>query len=381
MEEIAPRLFADLAAGTWKDHYEGGRPDISNSPVPRWELYPVHRAEIGALQTTRGCPFDCEFCDVIQYLGRKQRQKQPRQVVAELDALYAQGFRSTYLCDDNFTVHRRFARTMLETITEWNARRADDPMRFLTQASLDLARDESLMRQCAAAGLRTVFIGIETINEASLRETGKRQNLLMPTLDAVTRVVQNGIAIRAGIIIGFDHDTPEIFSQLFEFFQASPLPHLTIGTLSAPIGTPLHARLKAAGRLLDGIWDHHLTTNIVPAQMTREELVQGTRRLSARAYAPAAYEHRMMNFIAQYGDDDTALRRKAGKPNERSTRIMTVLRRITARGPAEARMLSNILAAANGKPHTLPPVLGYLTNYETARAYLDVVTQSSDAAA
>ena len=381
MEEIAPRLFADLAAGTWKDHYDGGRPDISNSPVPRWDLYPVRRAEIGALQTTRGCPFDCEFCDVIQYLGRKQRHKDPPQILAELDALYAHGFRTVFICDDNFTVHRRFAHTMLDTIIEWNARHADDPMRFLTQGSLDLARDESLMRKCAAAGLRNIFIGIETINEASLRETRKRQNLLSPTLEAVTRVVQNGIAVRAGIIVGFDHDTPAIFSQLSEFFQASPLPHLTIGTLSAPIGTPLHARLKAAGRLVDGIWDHHLTSNIVPAQMTRKELIEGTRRLSARAYAPAAYEQRMMNFIALYGDDDTALRRKARKLNDRSIRIMTVLRRISARGPAEAGMVSNILAAANRKPHTLPPVLGYLTNYETARAYLDVVAQSKDVAA
>jgi radical SAM superfamily enzyme YgiQ (UPF0313 family) len=171
MEEIAPRLFADLEAGTWSRHYDGGRPDIRNSPVPRWDLYPVHRSELGAVQTTRGCPFDCEFCDVIQYLGRKQRHKDPGQIVAELDALYEHGFRSTFICDDNFTVHRRFAHTMLEAIADWNAGHADDPMRFFTQASLDLARDEALMRQCAAAGLRTIFIGIETINEASLRET------------------------------------------------------------------------------------------------------------------------------------------------------------------------------------------------------------------
>jgi hypothetical protein len=151
--------------------------------------------------------------------------------------------------------------------------------------------------------------------------------------------------------------------------------------LSAPIGTPLHARLKAAGRLVEGIWDHHLTTNIVPAQISREELIQGTRRLAVRAYAPAAYEQRMMNFIALYGDDDTALRRKAGKPTERGVRMMTVLRRISARGAAEARMLSNVLEAANRKPHTLPPVLGYLTNYETARAYLARVEELSEAAA
>ena len=111
LEEIASQLFADLEAGTWKDSYDGGRADIRVSPVPRWDLYPVERALMGALQTTRGCPFDCEFCDVIMYNGRKQRHKTVEQMLAELDVLHAAGFREVFLTDDNFTVHRRFART------------------------------------------------------------------------------------------------------------------------------------------------------------------------------------------------------------------------------------------------------------------------------
>ena len=110
LEELAPHLFADLAAGTWLDCYDGGRADIRRAPMPRWDLYPVDRAQLGALQTTRGCPFSCEFCDVIQYQGRKQRHKDVAQVIAELDALYAAGFRNVFLVDDNFTVHRARAR-------------------------------------------------------------------------------------------------------------------------------------------------------------------------------------------------------------------------------------------------------------------------------
>src|SRR3954463_3175047 len=141
MEELAPRLFADLAAGSWQDSYDGGRADIRLAPLPRWDLYPVDRAQLGALQTTRGCPFSCEFCDVIQYQGRKQRHKDIDQVLRELDALYAAGFRNVFLVDDNFTVHRARARAVLDAIAEWNARPGAERVSFLTQASLDVARD------------------------------------------------------------------------------------------------------------------------------------------------------------------------------------------------------------------------------------------------
>src|SRR5262249_48298108 len=156
-EELAAKLFADLAAGTWADRYEGNRPDFRRTPLPRWDLYPLDRASSGAVQTSRGCPFECEFCDVIQYQGRKQRHKDSEQVLAELDQLYAGGCRRVFLVDDNFTVHRRRAYALLRDIAGWNAAHADDPVRFWTQASLDVARDPEMLRACAAAGLITMF--------------------------------------------------------------------------------------------------------------------------------------------------------------------------------------------------------------------------------
>src|SRR3954470_6397685 len=188
IEQLAPKLFGDLAAGAWSSHYDGGQADLSSSPIPRWDLYPTDRAMLGALQTTRGCPFNCEFCDVIQYQGRKQRHKTAAQAIDELWALHANGFRGVFLVDDNFTVHRRWARDVLDALGRWNAAHAEDPVRFLTQASLDVARDEDLLERCRAAGLRTLFVGVETINEDSLRETGKRQNLLLPMAEAIARI-------------------------------------------------------------------------------------------------------------------------------------------------------------------------------------------------
>jgi radical SAM superfamily enzyme YgiQ (UPF0313 family) len=371
IEEIAPQLFADLAAGTWRDRYEGGRPDITRSPVPRWDLYPVGHAEMGALQTTRGCPFDCEFCDVIQYVGRKQRQKTVPQVLRELDALYAHGFRLIFLADDNFTVYRGHANAVLDAFIAFNARHADDPVRFATQASLDLAREDALLDKCAAAGLRMVFVGIETINPESLRETSKRQNLLMPIPEAVRRIVRRGIAIRGGIVVGFDHDGPGIFSELYDFLQAAPLPDVIVNVLTASTGTRLHDRMKAEGRLVDGRWDRPLATNFIPAQMSREALVAGARHLSGEIFAAPAFEQRMMNFLEEFGADDAVLMRKAGGDSRRARMMLRTLGKISALGADEANMVSRVLAAANRKPATLPSVLAYLTNYAKSRFHFD----------
>ncbi|WP_198598265.1 radical SAM protein [Mangrovicella endophytica] len=371
LEELAPRLFADLEAGSWQPSYDGGRADIRLSPLPRWDLYPVDRAETGALQTTRGCPFDCEFCDVIQYQGRKQRHKTVEQVIAELDQLYAYGFRQTFLVDDNFTVHRQFARTTLQAFIEWNERHADDPMRFTTQASLDIARDDEMLALCAAAGLRVLFMGIETINDASLRETNKKQNLLMPTLDAVRKIASHGISMRASFIVGFDHDDASIFGHLYEFLQASPLLDLSVGALTASKATRLYARLKKEGRLLEGLWERPYAVNFMPARMSPEELSAGVRKLTEDLFAPAAVEQRMLNLIELYGPDPSVLKRRAGAGGARGRMALKLIAGISSRGPAEAQMVSNVLSAANRKPEALPAILSFFSSYAKVRHYMD----------
>jgi radical SAM superfamily enzyme YgiQ (UPF0313 family) len=384
MEELAPRLFADLAAGSWRDSYDGGRADVRLAPLPRWDLYPVDRAQLGALQTTRGCPFSCEFCDVIQYQGRKQRHKDLGQVLRELDGLYAAGFRNVFLVDDNFTVHRSRAREVLDAIAAWNAER-DDPVSFLTQASLDIARDDDMLERCRAAGLTTLFMGVETINEDSLRETGKKQNLLMPMLEAVDRIVGHGIGVHAGIIVGFDHDGPGTFAALRDFFAASPLPELGIGVLTAPQATDLYRRLDREGRLSGPIWETAaqgpFATNVIPLRMSREALLEGTQALARWAFSPDVYEGRMMNFIERFGGESRRPARAAGPARPRNRNFLRLMGIVSALGEAEARMVKTVLRAAAAKPATLPSVLYFLGHYAQARFYLDGGAARHEAAA
>lgn len=375
IEELAPRLFAELEDGTWQQSYDGGRADITLSPLPRWDLYPVDRAQFGALQTTRGCPFSCEFCDVIQYQGRKQRHKHIEQILRELDRLYEAGFRGIFLVDDNFTVHRAWARQVLEALATWNGAQ-ETPVTFVTQASLDIARDGDMLKLCRAAGLTMLFMGIETINEASLREAGKRQNLLLPLLDAVDRIVSSGIGIHAGIIVGFDHDGPETFEDLRRFFAAAPLPNLGIGVLTAPEATDLYRRLQREGRLaLSSTSGNALSpfvTNIVPAKMTQEALIAETIALAQWAYSPEEFGRRLLIYIARF--PDTAERRvrhsRSVAARPRQDAFGRLLRHVSSLGPAEGAMVQAVLLAAGKKRLALPSVLYYLSHYAQARYFL-----------
>jgi radical SAM superfamily enzyme YgiQ (UPF0313 family) len=377
LEDLAAQLFADLAAGSWSEHYDGGRPDIRRTPLPRWDLYPLERASSGAVQTSRGCPFECEFCDVIQYQGRKQRHKDSEQVLAELDQLYMRGCRRVFLVDDNFTVHCRRATALLQDIAAWNGTHADDPVRFWTQASLDIARDPGVLRACAAAGLVTMFVGIETVNPESLRETGKRQNLLQPIKSALDEIVRHGIGIQGGIVVGFDHDGPEIFEELFAAVQKFPVPELTIACLVAYRSTPLYARLAREGRLLGDVWDGQMYapfwTNFVPARMTRDQLIEGTLWFARKAYEPEHFTERMLNFIDTFGDDVPVLRRNSRSVDGRLPSFQTPLRRVINRGSVEGDMVVNILRAASKKPACVQQVATFLARYEQFRMVLDTI--------
>jgi hypothetical protein len=374
MEEISERLFADLARDRWQDEYDGGRPDITASPVPRWDLYPNERAIEGALQTSRGCPFECEFCDVIQYLGRRQRFKTVPQIRAEAEALYRIGYRRILLSDDNFTVARPRAKEVLAELRDWNrAHAASGWVSFHTQASVELAEDEELMCLCADAGLSGMLVGIETSNEDSLRETKKHQNLRRRLSDSLESLVGHGINVRAGLMVGFDADGPDIFERLLEFAQSVPVPFFPLAVVNAVPATPLLARLEREGRVVagkDSAPVDVLDTNIVPLQMTREELLAGVRWLANQLYRPAAFGHRLRHFIRKFGSERRPVRPAGiGLTGLRVTDrdMMQLIKNLRNLGPQEDALVREAFRLLTRDTATNTAIMEALANYVQVR--------------
>lgn len=371
LEAIAAELFADLERSDWKPEYVGDKPNLDTSPLPRFELYPNDRALSGCVQTSRGCPFECEFCDVIQYLGRKQRHKTVEQIIAELDTLYALGFRAVFLADDNFTVYRKRAKSVLAGLRDWNMKRPDGPVAFRTQVSIDAARDPEIMQLCGEAGLTGVFIGIETPNVESLKETGKRQNVGIDLVEQIEIFLAHGISIIGGMIVGFDHDGPDIFRRQFDFAMATPIPIFTLGALVAPAATPLFERMKNSGRLIEtgsqtqGVWN----TNILPTLMSRDELFDGLKWLGNHLYDPDNFAQRVVRMITkmgpQLGPFKSGYTPHKGRPVE--VEASGVIRKLLRRGTAERRMWQTIAAALAEKPEAGPMVMNSLFSYAQVR--------------
>jgi hypothetical protein len=374
LEAIAGELFADLERGDFRDRYDGARPDLASSPQPRWDLYPHERALEGCVQTSRGCPFQCDFCDVIQYLGRRQRHKGIDQILAELEALYALGHRVVFLADDNFTAYRRRAKEVLAALRDWNLDRREGAVAFHTQLSIDAARDPAIMELLAEAGMVSVFIGIETPNVESLRESKKLQNVGVDLLGAVQVFLDYGIAVMGGMIVGFDADGLDIFERQYEFAMASPIPIFSLGALVAPAATPLHERMAASGRLVAGgsevaatPWD----TNIVPARMSRAELFSGLKWLGNRLYSPESFTRRTLSMVERLGPRRgpfAAGRERLGtRRRPVDSQVLSMLARFVRSGPAERRMWATLRAATAPRPHAASAATWALARYAQVR--------------
>ncbi len=373
LEGIAGDLFDDLRRGDWQEEYVGDRPDLSTSPVPRWDLYPNDRTLVGCVQTSRGCPFECEFCDVIQYLGRKQRHKSVEQILEELDVLYGYGYRAVLLADDNFTVYRKRAKGLLRALREWNNNRPDGPVAFATQVSIDAAKDDEILRLCAEAGMVWVFVGIETPNVESLKESKKRQNVGVDLEAQIQRFLDYGIAVTGGMIVGFDADKLDIFDIQYDFAMSTPIPIFSLGALVAPAATPLYDRMRDAGRLVEGgsevaatPWD----TNILPAQMSREQLLEGLRWLCNRLYDPDAFAERVVQTIDKLGPQRGPFGKSRTSPSELRAidrEGVGLLKKLIRQGPAERRMWKTISAAMLAKPGSQGLVMSVLFRYAQIR--------------
>lgn len=314
-ERIWPSVVEDIRCGRWQPEYvEHEHVDITQTPVPRWDLMPVEHYAQTLVQTARGCPYSCDFCDVVTIFGRKVRGKTPEQVLSELELLYRLGSRFVMLADDNLTVHRGHAERILTAIRDWN-RTLPQPVYFSTQLSIDLAWHEDLMVLAAEAGLTWAYVGIESSNPESLAGVNKMHNVRSDLAADIERLTRHGIVVLGGLISGFDQDGPGVFEQHEQFIRRTTLAFVSCNLLVASEGTVLFDRLAEQERLVDGggkatAGDQLFGTNIVPAKMSVEELIAGNRRLIARLYRPGAFARRFDRLMR-------ALPRKRQQPKMR----------------------------------------------------------------
>ncbi|MEX1139098.1 MAG: B12-binding domain-containing radical SAM protein [Bacteroidota bacterium] len=302
-ENTLPLFLSDLAKGRLKRVYTSDTwADITHTPVPLWDLVKFKEYSSMNLQYSRGCPYDCEFCDITVLYGRIPRTKTKEQVIRELESLYAAGWKSqVFFVDDNFIGNRqRLKKEILPALIEWMDARGH-PFFLNTEVSINIADDLELMRLMVRAGFDTVFVGIESPNEASLVECWKIPNKNRDLLASVKIIQQSGLQIQGGFIVGFDNDPPSIFDQLITFIQESGIVTAMVGLLNAPNGTRLYKRLLGEGRLLSSMSGDNtdFSLNFIP-KMDTEFLVQGYKRILQTIYGPKEYYARVKLFLTNY---------------------------------------------------------------------------------
>ena len=298
---LAPFL-ADLANGCAQPVYTTSEyPDIHQTPTPLWHLANLKHYDTISIQFSRGCPFNCDFCNVTALLGHRPRTKTAGQIISELDSLYNLGWRkSIFFVDDNFIGNKKQIKTeLLPALIEW--RKGKTGMSFSTEVSINLADDPELVSLMVQAGFETVFVGIETPNEESLAECNKNQNKGRDLVESVKQLQRAGLQVQGGFIVGFDNDSPAIFQQQIDFIQKSGIVTAMVGLLQAPIGTQLYARMKQEGRLINQFSGDNVdgSTNIIPT-MGLESLREGYRKILSQIYAPKLYYDRVLTFLREY---------------------------------------------------------------------------------
>lgn len=275
--------------------------DLAQTPVPQWDLIDLHRYDSLSIQYSRGCPFNCDFCNITAMLGHRPRTKSALQIIAELDAMYALGWRrNVFFVDDNFIGNKRqLKEEILPALIEW--RKGKVGFNFITEASINLADDDELMQMMSTAGFISVFVGIETPDEEGLAECHKSQNKNRDLVASVKRLQQRGLQVMGGFIVGFDSDTPTIFQRQIEFIQKSGIVTAMVGLLQAPYGTQLYDRMESQGRLTKEMSGNNAdgSTNIIPI-MDATILRDGYKQIMHDIYSPKLFYERVRTFLTEY---------------------------------------------------------------------------------
>ena len=315
-DDTWPQFLDEWQQGKARKRYEQTeRTDLTKLPTPKFELLKMQHYLSGSIQFSRGCPFRCEFCDIIVTFGRRPRLKRTDQVIDELEALRTRRVRSIFIVDDNLIGNKKEVKKLLRKVIEYQKNHMY-PFRLFTETSLDLAEDDELMELMVEANITRVFIGIESPNEASLRETKKLQNIgkKATLIERVHRIQDAGLEVSAGMIMGFDSDTSNVFESHIEFIREARIICAMAGMLYAIPKTPLHARLAADCRIDENDLSEY-GTNVIPLRLSRDELRDGYIRVMLALYDPNAFFDRVESLFlkrkVQFGRSAQFLRRAA----------------------------------------------------------------------
>ncbi|HEY9680286.1 MAG TPA: B12-binding domain-containing radical SAM protein [Oculatellaceae cyanobacterium] len=299
-EITLPQFLRDLSAGKPQRTYTacGEKPDVTATPVPRFDLLNLEAYTHMCIQFSRGCPFACEFCDITTLYGKKPRTKLPEQITAELQAIYNTGFRGEiFLVDDNFIGNKKNVKAMLPALISWQEKHGF-PFWLYTEASLNLSDDDELLDLMCKAGFHAVFVGIESPSMESLRETQKYQNTNGDLLSKVHHIQKFGIEVMAGFILGFDSDKEDIFERQIEFITRARIPMAMVGALNAMPATQLWQRLKAEGRLKEDFTGDNLAVPNFHTTLPTLTLVTGYKHVLSTLYSPEGFFSRLKSLVA-----------------------------------------------------------------------------------
>jgi len=300
-EVCIPEFLTDLENNTLKHLYEFKEyPSLVETPTPAWNLIDFKKYALLCVQYSRGCPFHCDFCNVVSLFGNTPRTKTTEQMTNELDAIYNLGWRGDiFFVDDNFIGNKKkLKEEVLPALIAWRQKKSK-PFNFFTEASINIADDDELMTLMASAGFDSVFVGIETVDEDRLAECGKTQNIKRDLVESVRRIQANGMQVQGGFILGFDSDKPSVFHNMINFIQNSGIVTAMVGILNAPKGTKLFERMKSEGRLLKEFTGTNTGINFA-TKMDASELIAGYNNVIRSIYSPKNYYARIKTFLKNY---------------------------------------------------------------------------------